>query len=547
MSRIRRFFRIVWTVARYRLDEVAQSIAPESRLARLSPLALLPKPTRSPAERLRLAIEDLGPIFVKFGQILSTRRDLLPTDYADELARLQDRVPPFPTQAAIARIEAREGRPLGEIFATFDEEPIASASLAQVHAATLAGGLDVVVKVLRPDIETAIVKDLKLLYGIAALLERFSRDARRLRLKEVVADYERTVFDELNLLLEAANTATLRRNFADSPLLYAPRVHWQHCHEDVFVVERVEGVPIADVAELTARGTDMEKLAARGVETFFTQVFEHNFFHADMHPGNIFVDVSDPANPSYIAVDCAVIGRLSEEDQAYLAKNLVAFFHQDYARVATLHVESGWVPPGTDVGEFEAVIRQLCEPIFERPLKEISFGNFLVALFRAARRFDMEVQPQLVLLQKTLLNIEGLGRQLYPDLDLWTTAKPFMERWIQARYGPMGALRRLADRLPDLLEQLPQLPDLLLGAQARIRDLDRLAAQQRELIGDAAEVLGSRRRSNRWRRMAGATLALVGLALLWTPLTNAVTRGEFTAPALGVLAMIVGVLLAARS
>ena len=546
MSRISRFFRIVWTIAKYRLDQVAQSIAPESRLARLSPLALLPRPTRSPAERLRLAIEDLGPIFVKFGQILSTRRDLLPTDYADELAKLQDRVPPFPAQAAIARIEACAGKPIGEIFSTFDETPIASASLAQVHAATLSGGLEVVVKVLRPDIESAVAKDLKLLYGIAALLERFSRDARRLRLKEVVADYERTVFDELNLLLEAANTATLRRNFADSPLLYAPRVHWQHCHEDVFVVERVKGVPIADVAGLIARGTDMEKLAARGVETFFTQVFEHNFFHADMHPGNIFVDVSDPANPSYIAVDCAVIGRLSEQDQAYLAKNLVAFFHQDYARVARLHVESGWVPPGTDAGEFEAVIRQLCEPIFERPLKEISFGNFLVALFRAARRFDMEVQPQLVLLQKTLLNIEGLGRQLYPDLDLWTTAKPFMERWIEARYGPIGTLQRLADRLPDLLELLPQLPHLLLGAEARIRDLDRLAARQHALIGDAAEILGSRRRGNAWRRAAGAVLALAGLALLWTPLTHAVAREGFTAPALGVLAMIVGMLLAAR-
>ena len=363
----------------------------------------------------------------------------------------------------------------------------------------------------------------------------------------MVADYERTVFDELNLLLEAANTATLRRNFADSPLLYAPRVYWEHCHEDVFVVERVHGVPIADVAQLKTHGTDMEKLAARGVETFFTQVFEHNFFHADMHPGNIFIDVSDPANPSYIAVDCAVIGRLTDDDQAYLAKNLIAFFHQDYARVAKLHVESGWVPPGTDVGAFEAVIRQLCEPIFERPLKEISFGNFLVALFRAARRFDMEVQPQLVLLQKTLLNIEGLGRQLYPDLDLWSTAKPFMERWIETRYGPMGALRRLADRLPDLLDQLPQLPDLLLGAEARIKDLDRLTAQQREVIREAAEALGHRRRKSRWRRAGGVALALTGLALLWTPINNALASTDLAIPALGVAALVGGVLLAARN
>ena len=544
MTYIRRVLRIIWTIARFRLDEVARSAVPESRLIRLSPFVLLGRPKRSPAERLRLAIEDLGPIFVKFGQILSTRRDLLPTDYADELARLQDRVPPFPAETAIARIEASIGSPIGEVFATFDEVPIASASLAQVHAATLADSAEVVVKVLRPGIESIIEKDLELLYAIAALLERFSRDARRLRLKAVVADYERTVFDELNLLLEAANTATLRRNFADSPLLYAPRVHWEHCREDVFVVERVEGVPIADVAELRARGTDMRKLAARGVETFFTQVFEHNFFHADMHPGNIFIDVSDPANPSYIAVDCAVIGRLTEQDQAYLAKNLVAFFHQDYARVARLHVESGWVPPCTDVSAFEAVIRQLCEPIFERPLKEISFGNFLVALFRAARRFDMEVQPQLVLLQKTLLNIEGLGRQLYPDLDLWATAKPYMERWIEARYGPLAALRRLGDRLPDLLDELPRLPDLLLGAEARFKDLDRLAAQQRELIAEATEALGTRRRHNRWRRIAGLILALAGLVLLSKPL---LAGDGFAAPAVGVAALVIGALFVTRN
>ncbi len=543
MKRVRRFAKIVWTVAKYRLDDIAVALAPRRRLVRMLPWRLLPAASASPARRLREALEELGPVFVKFGQVLSTRRDLLPTDYADELALLQDQVPPFAAALAVARIEGRAGRPIGQVFATFEETPLASASLAQVHAATLPTGEEVVVKVIRPGVEQVIANDLALLYAIARLLERLSKEARRLHLEQLVADYERTIFDELNLLLEAANTATLRRNFAASPLLYAPRVHWDYCFEDVLVMERVYGVPIADVETLRARGADMRKLAERGVETFFTQVFEDNFFHADMHPGNIFVDVTDAANPSYIAVDCAIIGRLTEADQAYLAKNIAAFFNQDYARVARLHVESGWIPAGTDVGAFEAVIRQLCEPIFQRPLKDISFGHFLVALFRTARRFEMEVQPQLVLLQKTLLNVEGLGRQLYPDLDLWHTAKPFMDRWMAQRYGPLAIARGLLEQAPALIDQLPRLPELLAAAGTRFGDMDRAAAEQRDAMRALTRALDTRRRGARWRQLAGAALALAGLGLLWR--SAAATAVEPTVLA-GAGAVIIGVLLAGR-
>lgn len=535
-SRMGRFIAIGWTVLRYRLDEVALAVAPESRLVRLLRLVLVARPTTSPAERLRRALTHLGPVFVKFGQILSTRRDLLPAAYADELARLQDRVPPFDTALAIARVERRGGKPIDELFASFDQTPLASASLAQVHAATLQSGDDVVVKIIRPSVERVIANDLALLYAIAGFLERVSHDARRLHLETLVADYERTIFDELNLLLEAANTTTLRRNFAGSDLLYVPRVYWDHSSEDVLVLERIRGVPIADVQRLRECGTDMRKLAERGVETFFTQVFEHNFFHADMHPGNIFVDVTDPAEPSYIAVDCAIIGQLTEADQTYLAKNLAAFFNQDYARVARLHAESGWIPPGTDVGEFETVIRQLCEPIFERPLKDISFGHFLVALFRTARRFDMEVQPQLVLLQKTLLNIEGLGRQLYPDLDLWHTAKPFMERWMEERYGPLALARRLVDQAPALIDALPNLPEFLLTATAKLNDLDRLGTEQRTALAEVTRALSERRRGARWRQAVGAMLAVAGCGLLW-PFAEGATGGDA-----GVTALLGGVL-----
>ena len=515
MSRLLRMLRIAWTVVRYRLDASVARFAGKRWWLKLSPLSLLPRPRTPDAVRFRRALEDLGPVFVKLGQILSTRRDLLPTDYADELAKLQDQVPPFDSALAVRLIEEALGAPIDELFAHFDPEPLASASLAQVHPATMPEGDKVVVKVIRPDIRRVIESDIRLIHTIAELLEKLSSDARRLRLKAVVADYEETIFGELNLLKEADNTATLRRNFTGSPLLYAPQVYWERCAEPVLVLERIHGIPIADVAGLKAAGTDMKKLAERGVETFFTQVFRHNFFHADMHPGNIFVNVEDPAKPSYIAVDCAIIGRLTEEDQWYLARNVLAFLNRDYMEIARLHVRSGWVPDDTDTDEFAAVIRQLGEPLFQRPLKEISFGHFLVALFTTARRFDMEVQPQLVLLQKTLLNIEGLGRQLYPDLDLWSTSKPFMERWMAERHGPKAILKAIADHAPAIVAELPRLPAALAEAPTRLAEFDRrLEAQRRSLKQLTDERTVSRRRARR-RRIAAAALLGVLAVVLW--------------------------------
>ena len=515
MSRLLRMLRIAWTVVRYRLDASVARFAGRRWWLKLSPLGLLPRPRTPDAVRFRRALEDLGPVFVKLGQILSTRRDLLPTDYADELAKLQDQVPPFDSATAVRLIEEALGAPIDELFAHFDPDPLASASLAQVHPATMPEGDKVVVKVIRPDIRRVIESDIRLIHTIAELLEKLSSDARRLRLKAVVADYEETIFGELNLLKEADNTATLRRNFTGSPLLYAPQVYWERCAESVLVLERIHGIPIADVAGLKAAGTDMKKLAERGVETFFTQVFRHNFFHADMHPGNIFVNVEEPEKPSYIAVDCAIIGRLTEEDQWYLARNVLAFLNRDYTEIARLHVRSGWVPDDTDTDEFAAVIRQLGEPLFQRPLKEISFGHFLVALFTTARRFDMEVQPQLVLLQKTLLNIEGLGRQLYPDLDLWSTSKPFMERWMAERHGPKAIFKAIADHAPAIAAELPRLPAALAQAPTRLADFDRrLDAQRRSLKRLADAEVRSRRRERR-RRLAAAVLAAALGIVLW--------------------------------
>ena len=411
--------------------------------------------------RIRRTLEDLGPIFVKFGQALSTRRDLLPDDVADELAKLQDRVPPFSGQEARQIVERAYGCDVSEIFSKFDETPLASASIAQVHAATLHDGSDVVVKVLRPDVHKLVKRDLEVMHLIANLAHRYWLDGRRLRPREVVADYEQTVMDELDLLREAANASQLRRNFENSADLYVPTVYWDHCRVNVMVMERIHGIAVNDVETLNQHGVNMKKLSERGVHIFFTQVFQHNFFHADMHPGNIFVSYETPEDPKYLGVDFGIMGTLSTEDQRYLAENLLAFFNRDYRRVAELHLESGWVPAYTRIDHFESAIRTVCEPIFQKPISQISFGNLLLRLFQTARRFQMEVQPQLVLLQKTLLNIEGLGRQLDPDLDLWKTAKPFLDRWMSEQVGMRALVKGLRTHLPKVLEQAPELPSLV--------------------------------------------------------------------------------------
>lgn len=424
----------------------------------------------SRGERLRLALEELGPIFVKFGQAVSTRRDLLPVDIANELAKLQDRVPPFPGSLARESIERAYGRPIATVFSSFEETALAAASIAQVHVATLPDGREAVVKVLRPGMREVIERDLEVLYALARLAERYSTESRRLRPLEIVAEYEKTVLDELDLMREAANAAQLKRNFAGSTLLYVPEVYWDYCRVDVMVMERIHGVPISDMEQLRAAGTDIPKLATNGVEIFFTQVFRHNFFHADMHPGNIFVLVDDPKRPRYAAVDFGIVGTLDPRDQHYLAENFLAVFDRDYRRVATLHVESGWVPAETRVDEMESAVRTVLEPIFNRPLKDISFGNILLRLFEISRRFNMQIQPQLILLQKTLLNIEGLGRELYPDLDVWNTASPILRDWMRERVSGRTVLETLRLQLPEILEAARALPPLLKGAVQRAQD-----------------------------------------------------------------------------
>jgi ubiquinone biosynthesis protein len=459
-SQALRLIYINWVLVRNGLDEIVLAthlFRPVRFLLYLLPWHWFRGEMPPRGERIRRSLEELGPMFVKFGQMLSTRRDLLPDDVAQELAKLQDRVPPFPGVEARAIVEKSLNKPVTELFERFDEQPHASASIAQVHLARLLSGQDVVVKVVRPGIHKTIARDIGLLYVVAELAERYWREGRRLRPREVVAEYEKTILDELDLLREAANASQLRRNFKDSQLLYVPEVYWPFCRRQVMVMERIYGTPISDVAELKRLGVDLKKLAERGVEIFFTQVFSHSFFHADMHPGNIFVSPEG----RYIAVDFGIMGTLSPVDQRYLAENFVAFFKRDYRRVAELHVQSGWVPAGTRVEEFESAIRTVCEPIFERPLKDISFGQLLLRLFQTARRFHMEVQPQLVLLQKTLLNIEGLGRDLYPDLDLWQTAKPFLERWMSEQIGVRAFFQGLRDEAPRWAERLPQVPALL--------------------------------------------------------------------------------------
>ena len=535
-----RVIHITWVLLRHGLDEfvlAAHLFRPIRFLRFLSPFYWLSRGERPPyAVRIRRALEDLGPIFVKFGQILSTRRDLLPDDIANELAKLQDSVPPFPGAQARAIVEAAYGRPVTEVFAAFEEQPLASASIAQVHAARLRSGQEVVAKVLRPGVARIIRRDIDLLYTIARLGQRYSKDARRLRPVEVVQEYDKTIFDELDLLREAANCSQLRRNFLGSEMFYVPEVHWDFCRPEVMVIERVYGTPVDEVERLRAQGISMKLLGERGVEIFFTQVFRDNFFHADMHPGNIFV----APDGRYIGVDFGIMGTLTTEDQRYLAENLLAFFHRDYRRVAELHVESGWVPRTTRIDEFESAIRTVCEPIWEKPLSEISFGHFLLRLFQVARRFDMEVQPQLVLLQKTLLNIEGLGRTLYPQLDLWTTAKPFMERWMRERVGPQAFLRRIRASLPELSEALPAMPQLA------YRALSDAVEGRLSVRWQATELDDLRRELRRHNRrtvgaITGGSLLLSGslIVTLGPPLVSSAALGA------GLLAL--GALLLARA
>lgn len=475
---ISRLLHILRIFLRYRLDQLLpkQHLPLQVKLL-LLPCGLFPASPLNRGERLRRACEELGPIFVKFGQLLSTRPDLVPADIVSELNYLQDQVPPFAKEEFRAMVEHALGDAIENIFSDYETEPLASASVAQVHAATLKNGRKVVIKAIRPGIEKIIAQDVALLLKIAQLLERYSADGRRLRPVEIVQDYRTTIFDELDLQREAANASQLRRNFSNSSLLYVPEVFWDYTRNNIMVMERIYGIPVTDVAALNAQNTDMKKLAERGVEIFFTQVFEHNFFHADMHPGNIFVATEYPELPQYIAVDMAIIGSLTRADQYYLARNLLAMFRRDYRQVAELHVQSGWVPAHIRIEELEAAIRTVCEPIFEKPLKEISFGHVLLNLFRTARRFEMEVQPQLVLLQKTLLNIEGLGRQLYPDLDLWETAHPFLERWLKNRFHPKSLWSELKRNAPEWMEKFPQVPQLIFNSLQQLQNIGELAPE----------------------------------------------------------------------
>jgi ubiquinone biosynthesis protein len=514
-----RFLTIARVFLRYRLDEIIpKHHLPLGARLLLMPCGLFPSSTLNRGERLRRACEELGPIFVKFGQLLSTRPDLVAEDIVVELNFLQDRVTPFANDEFRMIVERALGAPVETIFSDYDHEPLASASVAQVHAATLKNGKAVVIKAIRPNIEKVIAQDVALLLELARILEKYSHDGRRLRPVEIVEDYRNTIFDELNLQKEAANASQLRRNFANSSLLYVPEIYWEYTRNNVMVMERIYGIPVTNIAELKAQNTDMKKLAERGVEIFFTQVFDHNFFHADMHPGNIFVSREHPELPMYMAVDMAIVGSLTRADQYYLARNLLAMFRRDYRQVAELHVQSGWVPAHVRVDEFEAAIRTVCEPIFEKPLKDISFGHVLISLFRTARRFDMEVQPQLVLLQKTLLNIEGLGRQLYPDLDLWTTAHPFLERWLKKRFHPKSLWGELKRYGPEWMEKFPQIPQLIFNGLQQLQNIGELAP---ELHKTAQQLQARSAKSARHYWLAGG-LFVASIALAHPTIYQAV-------------------------
>ncbi|MCW2256439.1 ubiquinone biosynthesis protein [Providencia alcalifaciens] len=483
-------------------------------------------------ERLRLALQELGPVWIKFGQMLSTRRDLFPPAIADQLSMLQDKVASFDGKLARRYIEESLGGPLEQWFDDFDENALASASIAQVHTAKLKeNGKKIVLKVIRPDILPIIKADVKLMYRIANWVPLLP-DGRRLRPKEVVREYEKTLIDELNLLRESANAIQLRRNFENSSMLYVPEVYADYCRENVMVMERIYGIPVSDITALKAQGTNMKILAERGVKVFFTQVFRDSFFHADMHPGNIFVSYDHPEDPRYIAIDCGIVGSLNKEDKRYLAENFIAFFNRDYRKVAELHVDSGWVPPDTNVEDFEFAIRTVCEPIFEKPLAEISFGHVLLNLFNTARRFNMEVQPQLVLLQKTLLYVEGLGRQLYPQLDLWKTAKPFLEDWVQSQIGIPAIIQSFKEKAPYWAEKMPEIPDLIYGALRQHKFLQSNINQLAEQLKNQR----SKQRKSQYLLGIGATFILCGSLFF----ISGSTRMAIAFMATGALSWVIG-------
>jgi len=537
VSHLPRLFRVLNVVAKYRLDEFLEKQAG----ARWLRIALLPHRSiwlfsrhrhGNKNQRLREAMEELGPIYIKFGQLLSTRRDFLESDLADELQSLQDNVPPFSVPSIGEIVEKSLGLKVSEVFSELEQTPFASASVAQVHKAKLLSNEEVVVKVIRPGIEKTIAADLKLLKWLAQLIETRTNIGKRLRPIEVVNDYEKVIFDELNLQAEAANTSQLRRNFEDSPVLYVPKIYWDYTRKNVLVMERIHGIPVSDIDSLRSHNINLKVLAETGVNIFFTQVFEHNFFHADMHPGNIFVARDHPDSPQYIAIDCAIIGSLSNDDQEYLAKNLLAIFKRDYRKVAELHVASGWVPKGTKINEFESAMRTVCEPIFERPLKDISFGQLLVQLFRTAGRFEMEVQPSLVLLQKTLLNIEGLGRQLYPDLDLWQTALPYLENWNSKRLNPFTLISKIQENIPNWIEQLPHLPLLLIEAATQSKQLTKI---NESLIKQQATANAKIQRQYRQSRNAGMVALIIAAAGLFPPFNEFLTTVPVVTLGMGTL------------
>jgi ubiquinone biosynthesis protein len=506
-----RLLKIISVATRYGLDEIVISELPVPRTAKFIDKLFFWRNISAPrGVRLRMALEELGPIFVKFGQVLSTRRDLMPPDIADELALLQDRVPPFPTEIAIAQITRALGAHPDQLFASFERTPVASASIAQVHFATLKNGTDVAVKVLRPGMKKSIDEDVALMHIAAGLIEKLWAEARRLKPREVVAEFDKYLHDELDLMREAANASQLRRNFAESELLLVPEMFWDYCSSSVIVMERMHGIPVGQIERLAAAGVDLKKLSRDGVEIFFTQVFRDGFFHADMHPGNILVSVAPATFGRYIALDFGIVGTLNDFDKDYLAQNFIAFFRRDYKRVAEAHIESGWAPRDTRVDELESAVRACCEPIFDRPLKDISFGQVLLRLFQTSRRFNVEVQPQLVLLQKTMLNIEGLGRQLDPELDLWKTAKPYLERWMNEQVGWRGMMERLRAEAPRFAHIFPQLPRLIYQALEQTTNL--------EVNDDALlrELMKHQKRTNKVLMLVASLLGLLFSAVAIT-------------------------------